>query len=74
MLPRRPAPRMVFTAIAATVVILPWVTDPVPGHRNEPPHPGDTQLSQRPLIGLGGGVTVREVSQAAPFSMVALTG
>jgi uncharacterized protein with LGFP repeats len=65
---------MVFTAIAATVVSLPWAADPSPGHHNVPPHRGDTQLTQRPLIGLGGGVTVREVRQATPFSMVALTG
>jgi uncharacterized protein with LGFP repeats len=68
---------MVFTAIAATVVILPWAVDPGwdhRGRRDQPAHPGDTQLTQQPLIGLGGGVTVREVSQSAPFSMVALTG
>jgi uncharacterized protein with LGFP repeats len=65
---------MLFTAIAATVVILPWAADPSPGHRSAPPDRGDTHLTQRPLIGLGGGVTVREVSQPAPFSMVALTG
>jgi uncharacterized protein with LGFP repeats len=65
---------MLFTAIAATVVILPWAADPDLGHRDQPAHPGDTQLTQQPLIDLGGGVTVREISQATPFSMVALTG
>jgi uncharacterized protein with LGFP repeats len=68
---------MVFTAIAATAAILPWAVDPGwdhQGHRDQPTHSGDTQLTQQLLIGLGGGVTVREVSQAAPFSMVALTG
>jgi uncharacterized protein with LGFP repeats len=38
------------------------------------PTAADTQLAQQPLTGVGGGVTVREVSQATPFSMVALTG
>src|SRR5271167_5149632 len=62
---------MLFTAIAATVVILPWAAS---GHREQPARHGDTQLAQQPLVGLGGGVTVREISQTAPFSMVALTG
>jgi uncharacterized protein with LGFP repeats len=63
-----------FTAIAATVVILPWAAGPATGHRDQQGRPGDTQLAQQPLIGLGGGVTVREISQATTFSMVALTG
>jgi uncharacterized protein with LGFP repeats len=68
---------MLFTAIAATVVILPWATDPATGHRDQrhqPARPADTQLAQQPLVGLGGGVTVREISQTTPFSMVAVTG
>jgi uncharacterized protein with LGFP repeats len=66
---------MVFTAIAATVVILPWAITSTPENgRADHPRADDTQLTQRPLTGLGGGVTVREVSQATPFSMVALTG
>jgi uncharacterized protein with LGFP repeats len=65
---------MLFTAIAVTVVVLPWAVDPTLGHRDQPAHLGNTQLSQQPLIGVAGGVTVREVHQAAPFSMVALTG
>jgi len=64
---------MLFTAIAATVVILPWAACPPTGHR-ESARPGDAQLAQQPLVGLGGGDTVREISQATPFSMVALTG
>jgi uncharacterized protein with LGFP repeats len=62
---------MLFTAIAATVVILPWAASE---HRQQPARHGDTQLAQQPLIGIGGGVTVREISQPTPFSMVALTG
>ena len=65
---------MLFTAIAATVVILPWAADTATGHREQPARPGDTQLAQQPLVGLGGGVTVREISQTTAFSMVALTG
>src|ERR1700744_3364017 len=75
--PRRPAPTMLFTAIAATVVILPWAADSGTGHRDQrsqPTRSADTHLAQQPLVGLGGGVTVREISQATPFSMVALTG
>ena len=74
MAPRRPVPTTLFTAIAATVVILPWAVDSTSGHRDQPPRAGHTQLAQQPLVGLGGGVTLREVHQATPFSMVALTG
>src|ERR1700733_4058953 len=65
---------MLFTAIAATVVILPWTVTSTVGHREHSPVAGDTHLAQQPLVGLGGGVTGREISQATPFSMVALTG
>ena len=71
---RRPAPTLLFTAIAATVVILPWAAGPATGHRDQQARPGDTQLAQQPLVGLGSGVTVREISQPTTFSMVALTG
>ncbi|MCV7234878.1 N-acetylmuramoyl-L-alanine amidase [Mycobacterium branderi] len=67
---RRP-PAMLFTALAATVVIVPWAATE---HRDRPTAAGDTQLTQQPLIGLGGGETIREISQPTPFSMVALTG
>ncbi len=64
-----------FTAIAATVVILPWAVTGVPGaEHNDGPNAADTVLSQQPLTGLGGGETIREISQPTPFSMVALTG
>src|SRR6202012_1127505 len=36
--------------------------------------PHDTQLFEQPLIGLTGGVTVREITQPTPFSLVALPG
>ncbi|EUA68293.1 N-acetylmuramoyl-L-alanine amidase family protein [Mycobacterium xenopi 4042] len=44
-------------------------------HRGDAPsRPASTHLTQQPLVGLGGGVTVREITQSTPFSMVALTG
>jgi uncharacterized protein with LGFP repeats len=66
---------MMLTAIAATVVIVSWVVYPTghSDHASPPPSP-QTQLAEQPLIGLGGGVTVRELSQKTPFSLVALTG
>jgi uncharacterized protein with LGFP repeats len=63
---------MLFTAIAATVVILPWAT--APDQQGKPAQPANTQLIQQPLLGVGGGLTIREVSRPTPFSMVALTG
>ncbi len=72
---RRPAPTILFTAIATTLVVLPWAISGLPGDgRSDHPQAADTQLAQQPLTGLGGGETIREVSQATPFSMVALTG
>jgi uncharacterized protein with LGFP repeats len=66
---------MMFTAIAATLVILPWAINGLPSSDSAaPPQAGQTGLTQHPLTGLGGGVTIREVSQQTPFSMVALTG
>lgn len=71
---RRPAPTIVFTAIAATVALLPWALDGDGPDGATPPPAAQTQLAEQPLAGLGAGVTVREVSQDTPFSMVALTG
>jgi len=66
---------MLLTAIAATVVIVSWVADTA-RDRGTPSasRPHDTQLTEQPLIGLTGGVTVREITQPTPFSLVALTG
>ncbi len=56
-------------------MVLPWAVTGLPGHhRDDGPRAGDTLLAQQPLTGVGGGETIREVSQATPFSMVALTG
>ena len=67
---------MLLTAIAATVVIVSWVGDATRdrGGAPDPPRARDTELAEQPLIGLQGGVTVREVTQDTPFSLVALTG
>ena len=71
--PTRRVPRNLLTAIAATAVILPWAVGGLPGE-DHPPRADDTRLAAQPLAGLGGGETIREISQATPFSMVALTG
>lgn len=70
---RRPAPPILYTAIAATIVILPWAINGLPGDGDDHPSPQMPQLVQQPLVGLGGGETIREVHQDTPFSMVALT-
>jgi len=58
------------TTIAAVAVLLPWVIDKT---HIDSAHPSaaDTVLAEQPLNGLGGGVSIREVSQTTPFSMVA---
>jgi len=65
---------MLLTAFAVTVVIVSWIADPTHdgGPAAGPAH--DTQLAEHPLTGLGGGISVREVTQDVPFSLVALTG
>ncbi len=65
-----------FTAIAATVFVVPLaVNGGLPGHqRHDAVSAEDTVLVQQPLAGVGGGETIREISQDTPFSMVALTG
>ncbi|HEY6646903.1 MAG TPA: cold-shock protein, partial [Mycobacterium sp.] len=70
---RRPAPSLLFTAIAGTIVLLPWAINGLPGDGDNRPSLPAPQLAQQPLTGLGGGETIREVHQATPFSMVALT-
>ena len=62
----------VAVAFAVTLGVAVWASNrpaqdaPAQGHA--------TQLSEQPLVGLGGGVTLRELSQDTPFSLVALTG
>ena len=64
---------MLFTAIAGTVVMLPWALPSTPFDEDRRPLAEQTQLAQQPLTGLGGGETIREVHQDTPFSLVALT-
>lgn len=72
---RRPAPTILFTAIAATVVMVPLSVSDIPGFRRHGTVSAeDTVLVQQPLPGIGGGETIREISQDTTFSMVALTG
>jgi uncharacterized protein with LGFP repeats len=61
-----------FSAVLATVVMLPWAFDGVPTDRDQP-QATTPLIVERPLTGVGGGDTVREVHQDTPFSMVALT-
>jgi len=68
-------PTIFFTAIAATVVAVPLAINGIPAMGGQHgPSADDTVLTQQPLTGVGGGETVREISQPTPFSMVALTG
>ncbi|QRZ06706.1 N-acetylmuramoyl-L-alanine amidase [Mycolicibacterium austroafricanum] len=72
MLYRRPAPSILFTALAATVVMLPWAISGGPDGDDSPAMPAP-QLAQQPLTDLGGGESIRELHQDTPFSLVALT-
>jgi uncharacterized protein with LGFP repeats len=66
---------MLLTAIAATVVIVSWVGDAIRDRdAPDPPRSRGTEVTEQPLIGLEGGVSIREVTQDTPFSLVALTG
>ena len=73
MLSRRNVPSLLFSAVVASVVILPWASDGMPGSRDEQPLATTPMIVERPLTGVGGGETIREVHQETPFSMVALT-
>lgn len=76
---RRPPPTIKLTATVATVLILPWALGAGPGSESTglpeaPPSAAATKLNQQPLPDLEPGVTVRELTQDEPFTMVALTG
>lgn len=76
---RRPPPTIKLTATVATVLILPWALDSGLGFKSAetspaPPSAAATKLNQQPLPNLEPGVTVREITQDEPFTMVALTG
>ena len=74
---RRQLPSLLFSAVAATAVLLPLalsgpLSDPLGGPDGT--QPASTPLIvERPLTGVGGGETIRELHQDAPFAMVALT-
>jgi uncharacterized protein with LGFP repeats len=70
---RRPAP-LLFTAFAATVLVLPWAINGLPPENATPETPLATAplIVERPLT-VGGGETVRDIHQDTPFSLVALT-
>ncbi len=70
----RRAPATLFTGFAATIVIVASVAGAAGDKRAAPPPARETLLSEKPLVGMGGGVTVRELTQGTPFSLVALTG
>jgi uncharacterized protein with LGFP repeats len=76
---RRPPPTIKLTATVATVLILPWALGSGPGFKSAGPSPAPpsaaaTKLNQQPLEDLAPGVTIREITQDEPFTMVALTG
>ncbi|WNG87333.1 N-acetylmuramoyl-L-alanine amidase [Mycobacterium sp. ITM-2016-00317] len=72
MLYRRPAPSILISALAATVVLLPWAISGIPDG-DDTSAMAAPQMAQQPLTDLGGGETIRELRQDTPFSMVALT-
>ncbi len=64
---------VLFSALAVTALALSASYGALPGtHRHADPAP--TTLAEQPLDGVGGGTTVREITQDKPFSLVALTG
>lgn len=69
---RRPAPSILFTAIAATLIVVPWALSGT-GDEHHNPAADAPSLTQQPLDDLGGGETIREIHQDEPFSLVALT-
>ncbi len=63
------------TAVAATILVGSWLVGASSDSRAaDQSQPRDTKLTEQPLVGLGAGVTVREVAQGTPFSLVAVTG
>lgn len=66
-------PSLLFSAVAATVVILPWAVDGLPGDHESQSTASTLLLVEKPLTDIGGGETIRDITQDTPFSMVALT-
>ncbi len=66
---------MLVITFAVTAVVVAWVAGSTLNKAAPSPSAArDTKLTEQPLIGLGGGVTVRELTQDTPFSLVAITG
>jgi uncharacterized protein with LGFP repeats len=63
----------VFSAVAATAVILPLAMYGLPSAPERDPLASTPLIVERPLDRIGGGETVRELHQDTPFAMVALT-
>ena len=70
---RRSAPSILFTALAATVVIVPWAISGSDSGEHQTASDAAPQLTQQPLDNLTVGESIREVHQDTPFSMVAIT-
>ncbi len=70
---RRSAPSILFTALAATVVIVPWAIAGTDSSEPQDPANAGPQLTQQPLENLAVGESIREIHQDTPFAMVALT-
>jgi uncharacterized protein with LGFP repeats len=70
---RRQLPSLLFSAVAATAVILPLAVYGTPGEADQTPLATTPLIVERPLTGVGGGETIRELHQDTPFAMVALT-
>lgn len=70
---RRSAPSILFTALAATVVIAPWAISGTDAGEHPTAADAAPKLTQQPLDNLAVGESIREIHQDTPFSMVALT-
>ncbi|OMB82723.1 N-acetylmuramoyl-L-alanine amidase [Mycolicibacterium conceptionense] len=70
---RRSAPSILFTALAATVVIVPWAISGTDAGEHPTAADAAPKLTQQPLDNLAVGESIREIHQDTPFSMVALT-
>ncbi|KLI04742.1 cold shock protein [Mycolicibacterium conceptionense] len=70
---RRSAPSILFTALAATVVIVPWAISGTDAGEHPTTADAAPKLTQQPLDNLAVGESIREIHQDTPFSMVALT-
>jgi uncharacterized protein with LGFP repeats len=66
-------PSLLFTAVAATVVMVPLALDPSLGSERDDAVASAPLIVERPLDGIGAGETIRDLHQDTPFSLVAVT-